>query len=107
MNLKELAELKDYLDTGIRPKSAELFKIRGARVSECFIEPILGGGGVVVISFSLVFTYENAGKDIFITETKSEVITDEIVLTNRIKSYLLKAMSGKFDLFIERIKPYL
>lgn len=91
----------------MRAKSAELFKIRGARVSECFIDPILGDGGVVVIFFSLVFTYENAGKEIFITETKSEVTTDEIALTSRLKSYLLKAMRGKFDLFLDRIKPYL
>ncbi|WP_194147862.1 hypothetical protein [Helicobacter pylori] len=47
MNVKELAVLKDYLDTAMIPKREELFKIRGAKVSECFIEPKLGDGGVV------------------------------------------------------------
>ncbi|WRF05164.1 hypothetical protein KVE59_05050 [Helicobacter pylori] len=52
----------------------------------------MGDNGVVVIFFSLVFTYENAEKDIFITETKRKVTTDEITLTNRFKKDLLKGM---------------
>ncbi|WQZ20847.1 hypothetical protein KVL94_04855 [Helicobacter pylori] len=63
--LKELADLKYYLDTGMIPKREDFLKIRGVKVSECFIEPQLGDGGVVVIFFSLVFTYENAEKGFF------------------------------------------
>ena len=107
MNLKELADLKYYLDPALRPKKEDLLRIRGANVSNCFTEPKHGDGGVVVIYFSLVFTYENAERDIFIVETKSEVSTDEITLTRRFKKALLKAMGHKFDLFTERIKPYL
>ncbi|GAA8837251.1 hypothetical protein VN1336_15420 [Helicobacter pylori] len=47
MNLKELADLKDYLDRAMIPKRDELYKIRGAKVSQCFIEPKPGDGGVV------------------------------------------------------------
>ena len=55
--------------------------------------------GEVVIFFSLVFTYENAERDIF--------ITDEIVLTDRFKKSLLEGMEYKIDLFLDRIRPYL
>ena len=107
MNLKELAELTDYLDKALSDKKVEFLRIIGTEVKGCFNEFRLADNGEVVIFFSLVFAYENAEKDIFITETKREVTTDKIVLTDRFRKKLLKGMKYKFDLFKERIKPYL
>ena len=107
MNLKELAELTDHLDEGLTDKKVEFLRIRGTQVRGCFNEFRVEHNGEVVIFFSLVFSYENAEKGIFITETKREVATDKIVLTDRFKKSLLKVMEYKFDLFKERISPYL
>lgn len=109
MNLKELAELTHYLDTAtsMRDKKIEFLRIRGTQVSRCFTDFSVADNGVVIIFFSLVFTYENPEKEIFITETKSEVTTDEIVLTDYFKEILLKGLEDKIDLFLDRISPYL
>lgn len=107
MKIKELADLKDYLDKAMSAKRDEFLKIRGSQVSKCFTEFRCEDDGSVVIFFALVFSYENAEKDIFITETKREVTTDEIVLTDHFKKALLKALECKFDLFTDRISPYL
>lgn len=109
MNLKELADLTEYLDTdmSLKQKKVEFLRIKGTNISRCFTEFRVEEDGVVVIFFSLVFTYENAEKDILITETKREVTTDQMVLTDRFKKDLSKGMAYKIDLFLDRIRPYL
>lgn len=107
MQLLELAELTEHINTAISAKRSEFMKINGASVSECFTEFSAENDGEVAIFFSLVFTYENARKEIFITENKRCVTTDRLTLTDLFKNLIVNELEHKIELFTDRISPYL